>query len=128
MEDNNLKENKNEQGETSVSPVIPHNLYDKVKISVKTLDYIIGGLLIALAVVLFISLNNQGFIIEFDTQGGTPVESQKLYYGDKVEYMESSRQGYRLDGYSIYQNCENRYDFDREVTGSFKLYACWISE
>ena len=119
---------ENEKGEMKVSPLSLQNIYKNIHISVRTLDYIIVGLIALLFVVLLIGFNNRGFVVEFDTQGGTAVESQKLMYGDKVELIVPDREGYKFDGYSLYQSCEDRYDMDSEVTGSFRLYACWITD
>ena len=116
------------EGETKVSPLSLHNLYSHLNISVKTLDMIIVGLVAALIIVLIISLDNRGFVIEFDSMGGSDVASQKLYYGDRITYEEPERQGYRFDGWSLNRDCNGRYDPDSEIDGSFKLYACWIGD
>ena len=104
------------------------NLYKHIKISVKTLDKIIVGLVIALVIAIIFALTHQGFIIEFDGQGGTSIESQKLMHGDKVTYEESSRDGYIFDGWALDVDCKNKYNFENEVSSSFKLYACWIEK
>ena len=105
-----------------------HNLYQYIKIPVKTLDKIIVILVIALIVAIIFALNNQGFTVEFDGQGGTSIPSQKKMHGEKLEYQESERQGYIFDGWALDIDCKNKYDFENEISSSFKLYACWIKE
>ncbi|MBQ1482496.1 MAG: InlB B-repeat-containing protein [Erysipelotrichaceae bacterium] len=92
------------------------------------MDFIIVGLIAALFVVLLIGFNNRGFVIEFDSQGGTPIPSQKLMYGDLIEIEEPSREGYHFDGLSRHASCEDRFDMQTPIDGSMKLYACWIVE
>lgn len=122
------KTNVETKGEMNVSPLSLHNIYKNIHISVRTLDFIIVGLIGLLVIVLMIGFNNRGFVIEFDTQGGTPVASQKLMYGDLIEYEEPTREGYHFDGYSRYASCEDRFDKETPIDGSMKLYACWISD
>ena len=106
------KSNVETKGEMNVSPLSLHNIYKNIHISLRTLDFIIVGLIALLFIVLMIGFNNRGFVIEFDTQGGTPV----------------AREGYRFDGYSRYASCEDRFDPETPVDGSMKLYACWIGD
>ena len=128
MEENNIKNNELEKGETNVSPSSLHNIYSHIKISPKTLDFIIVFLILALVLVLIISLNNRGFTIEFDSQGGTNIDSQKHMYGEKINNEIPSREGYRFDGWYLDSDCKNKWDENYEITGSMKLYACWIKE
>ena len=128
MEENNIKNNELDKGETNVSPSGLHNIYSYIKINPKTLDYIIIGLIIALVFVLMVSLNNRGFMIEFDSQGGTNIESQKHMYGEKIDIQIPSREGYKFDGWYLDVDCKYKWPDDQEITGSMKLYACWIND
>ena len=119
---------ENEEGETAVSPLSFHNIYKHIHISVKALDYIIVGLVALLILVLVIGLNNRGFLIEYDTRGGTPVETQKKMYGDKIDMEIPEREGYVFEGWSTYPDCSVLWDEDMEISGSMKLYACWIEK
>ena len=57
MEDKDFKnKNSNNKGEYSNSPLQLRGLYSKVKISVKTLDYIIGVLVVGLIICIIIGL------------------------------------------------------------------------
>ena len=120
------KEKLNKEGETAVSPLSLHNIYKNIKISVRTLDKIIVGLIIALFIVLFIGMQNRGFTIEFDSQGGTSIEIQKKMYGDKIDREIPEREGYEFAGWSLYPDCSSIWNMEDEVTGSMKLYACWV--
>ena len=120
------KENK--EGETAVSPLSLHNIYKDIHISVKTLDYIIVVLVVLLILVLIIGLSNRGFLIEYDTRGGTPVETQKKMYGEKIDMEIPEREGYVFEGWSTYPDCSVLWDEHMELSGTMKLYACWIED
>lgn len=127
MEEKNTKNiNEEKEGETKVSPLSLHNLYSHIKISVKTLDKIIIGLIIALAVIVIFAISNRGFTIEFDCQGGTSIEPIKRMYGETIGDLSTSREGYTFDYWASDQACNNKWSNDAEITNSIKLYACWI--
>ncbi len=126
MEERKDTNNPNKQkGETGVSPLSLHNLYSHVKISVKTLDKIIVGLIIALIVTVVIALSNKGFTVEFDSRGGTAVAIQKHLHGEKIDYSVPEREGYEFTGWALDEACSILWDPEEEITGSIKLYACW---
>lgn len=129
MKDNKLeKKNENIEGETKVSPLSLHNIYKNINISIKTLDYIIVGLILTLVIVLIIAFSNRGFTIEFDCQGGTNIEPIKRMYGETIGDVYTSRQGYKFDFWALDQGCTNKWDNNKEITDSIKLYACWIND
>ena len=129
MQDLNNKKIKNkDKGETDVSPVSFHNLYKHLNISIKTLDFIIVFLVVALIIALMFSIKNRGFLIEFDSQGGTYIETQKHYYGEKIDYIIPTRDNYKFAGWSLDKDCSNKWDQNREIIESTKLYACWIDD
>ena len=128
MEENNIINNELDKGETNVSPSGLHNIYSHIKVSKRTLDFIIVFLILALFAVLIYSLNNRGFTIEFDCQGGTNIEVQKHMYGEKIDNQIPTREGYRFDGWYLDSDCKNKWPDDQEITGSMKLYACWIND
>ena len=129
MQDNRLNKKQEEtKGETNVSPLSLQNIYSRINISVKTLDRIILILILGLVVVLIIGLNNRGFIVEFDCQGGTSIEPIKKMYGETIGDISTSRQGYKFDSWALDQACTNKWSNDSEITNSIKLYACWIEE
>lgn len=127
MEDKQFDKNiENEKGETKVSPLSLHNIYQNIHISLKTLDTIIVVLVIALVIAILIGLNRRGFVIEFDSMGGSYVEPQKHMYGEKIEYIVPQRDGYTFEGWSTSQSCLDMWNEDAEIVDSMKLYACWI--
>ena len=101
-------------------------LYKNVKMSVKTADIIIIIGIAVLIVVTSIMVSNGGFIVQFDTNGGTVVESQKVKYGETIETAAPTRQGYNFAGWYLdreftvpWQNATDT------VTQSITLYAKW---
>ncbi len=125
MEDhqNRYQEPKEEEKKNKSQSI--HNLYSKVNIPIKTLDRIIIVLIAALVIAIVIGLKNRGYTIDFDSQGGTYVESQKKMYGETVDHVVPTREGYRFEGWSLFPECSSFYDENSEVNGSFRLYACW---
>ena len=106
-------------------------LYSKVKISVKALDaFIIGGIAIAVLIVLF-GIANNGYTISFNSRGGTDVPSQTdLMYGDYVSEPEPpTREGYVFAGWYRDENCMYPFDFENTIVdASATLYADWEPE
>ena len=127
MEDKNLNKNK---GEDNNSPLKLRGLYSKINISVKTLDYIIAGLALAIVLCIVIGLTtNNGFTVNFNTMGGTYIESQKHDYGDYIEVEKPTRQGYRFDHWALDEACSISANLETMIVDSdFTLYACWLEE
>lgn len=102
-------------------------LLGKVDLSVRTLDIIIVVCVVALVVSLGIGIMDRGYTVQFNTLGGTAVESQKLMYGDLVVVDEPpTREGYVFAGW--YRDTLYEYPWDLEtdtVEGSMTLYAAW---
>ena len=103
-------------------------IYKNVKISVKTLDFVIlGGILLMVVLVLF-GIANNGYTITFDSKGGTDVAAQTdLMYGDHVMEPEPpTREGYSFAGWYRDENCQYPFDFDNTIVdASATLYARW---
>lgn len=102
-------------------------LYRNVNISVKTLNLVIIGLGAAIVLCLIIGLSNRGFLVTFDSLGGTAVESQKYLYGDLVEVEETpTREGYTFTGWYRDANLTLPWDLENDtVTEPMTLYAGW---
>jgi uncharacterized repeat protein (TIGR02543 family) len=102
-------------------------LYRNVNISVKTLNLVIIGLGAAIVLCLIIGLSNRGFLVTFDSLGGTAVESQKYLYGDLVEVEETpTREGYTFTGWYRDTNLTLPWDLENDtVTEPMTLYAGW---
>ena len=103
-------------------------IYKNVKISVKTLDFvIIGGIALMILLILF-GVANNGYTISFDSRGGTDVAAQTdLMYGDHVAEPEPpTREGYTFTGWYFDENCQHPFDFASTIVdGSTTLYAGW---
>ena len=69
------------------------------------------------------------YTIKFDTQGGSGVASQKIAKGGKVtKPSDPVRENYDFDGWYTDTTFTTAYDFTKEVTGSFTLYAKWTEQ
>lgn len=101
-------------------------LYKHVNISVKALDRIIIGGLVALVLVLWFGISQGGYTVSFDSNGGTDVAAQSLKYGDCVEIPEPpSREGYEFTGWYADEEMCVLWDFDTPIENSFELFAGW---
>ena len=104
-------------------------LYSKVNISVKTLNIVIIVASIAIVICIALGLMDRGYLVEFNTMGGSYIEPQKLMYGDEVVVEDPSREGYRFEKWALDEACKVTADLDTlKVDGPFTLYACWIEE
>lgn len=102
-------------------------LYGRVNISVKTLNIVIVVLAAALVLSMAFGIANRGFVVEFDTLGGTAVESQKRMYDELIEAPEApTREGYVFDGWYLDREATRPWDMGTDVvTGPMTLYAGW---
>ncbi|MDO4269032.1 MAG: InlB B-repeat-containing protein [Eubacteriales bacterium] len=102
-------------------------LYDRVNISVKTLNKVIIALCIALVGCMAFAISNRGFQVDFDSLGGTAVESQTRMYGELVEEpAPPTREGYDFDGWYMDRDLTTPWNISQDtVTGSMTLYAGW---
>lgn len=102
-------------------------LYKYVKISERSLNWIIIVLGTALVLCFGIGYANRGYMVDFDARGGTVVESQKRMYGDLVEApADSVREGSVFEGWYTDENLTIPWDLSKDtVTGPMTLYAKW---
>jgi len=102
-------------------------LYSKVNISVKSLNIIIIVLAVALVACMAIGVSNAGFTVQFNSLGGTTVESQKHMYGELITVPNPpTREGYLFDGWYLDQNTTRPWNLENDVvTESMTLYAGW---
>lgn len=65
--------------------------------------------------------------VTFESNGGSPVPSQSVRYGEKVLRPEDPiREGYHLEGWYTDLDLQNPWDFDKDtVQGNLTLYAKW---
>ena len=103
-------------------------LYRHVKISVKTLDKVIIGGIIAMVLILGYGIANNGYTVTFDSNGGTDVPAQELMYGDYVAEPEPpTREGYTFAGWFKDENCLYEWNMEEhQVAEPMTLYALWI--
>ena len=102
-------------------------LYRHVKISVKTLDKVIIGGLLAIVLILGYGISNNGYTVTFDSRGGTDVVSQDKMYGDLVDLPQPpTREGYTFTGWYADPNCTNLWEMDSYIVNDdLILYAGW---
>ena len=102
-------------------------LYKHVKISVKTLDKMIVGGILAIVLILGYGIANNGYTVTFDSKGGTDVVAQDKMYGDHVDLPEPpSREGYVFTGWYADENCVNIWDMENYIVNDdLTLYAGW---
>ena len=111
--------------------VVKESWYEKavssMNLTTRKLDIVIG-VCIALLIVSFLFVyQDRGYVVEFNTLGGTPVESQKLQYGDLVTVDEPpTREGYVFAGWYRDILCEEPWDLQTDtVEAAMILYAAW---
>ena len=122
------EQNKNNTEQNNTVPQRQlRGLYSKVNISIKSLNIIIIVLVIALVACMAIGISNAGFTVNFDSMGGTMVESQKHMYGELIEApIPHTREGYLFVGWYWDQNTTRPWDIENDtVTESLTLYAGW---
>lgn len=102
-------------------------LYDRVNISVSTLNIVIIVLSVVLVACIAFGVSNRGYQVSFDTMGGTMVESQKRMYGELVEDPAvPTREGYVFDGWYLDENTTIPWNLHEDtVSDSITLYAGW---
>lgn len=107
-------------------------IYGKKDAPIRTLDVFIAGMILLIVIFSVTFALNGGFIITFDTNGGTDVEYQKVKYGDLLEEpTDVSRQGYVLEAWmtSDDETLAEVWDFEVDtVTSDMELVAYWIEE
>jgi len=70
-----------------------------------------------------VSVPITGYVITFDSDGGTPVESQFITVGEKATEPDTPfKEGFRFIGWYL---DDNLYDFTSEVTKDITLKAHW---
>ena len=100
-------------------------LYKNVKMSVRTANLLVlTGIAVFVAVLVF-AVSNNGFIIEFDTNGGTEVQSIKVMYGDVLSVPKPQKQGFEFSGWYRDKGCTNKWNDTDKITQSMTLYAKW---
>ena len=82
--------------------------------------------MILVAVILFATSIGSGFVVPFDTMGGTPVSSIRVEHGTLLSVDEPTREGYRFTGWYLDRAATEKWDMQtRAVEQSMTLYAGW---
>ena len=69
------------------------------------------------------------YTVAFNTNGGSQIESVKVFKGNKVSYpVAPVKEGATFEAWYIDAECTDKYDFNKTVYSSFTLYAKWIGE
>ena len=103
-------------------------LYRHVHISVKALDCIILACIAVIIIFTFVGLQNPGFAVTFDSQGGSDVPFvDGIAYEELVPEPEPpTREGYEFTGWYIDPGCATKWDMEKDpVYQDFTLYAGW---
>lgn len=102
-------------------------LYKHVKISVKTLDFIIVACIAVIVIVVALNLRNPGFTVTFDSRGGSDVVAQNHMYGELLDVPEDpTREGYEFMGWYKDYACSVKWNVDKDtIEGDITLYAGW---
>lgn len=122
---------REEENEITAMPELPQRkpggLYRNVKMSVKTANLLVLILAAALLVSIFVLTRNNGFTVSFDTDGGSQVESMKVYYGDTFSEPEQPvKEGYVFTGWYTDRAATEEWSFETDTAqNSMTLYAGW---
>ena len=102
-------------------------LYKHVNISVRALDCIIVACMLVIVVFLAIDLQNPGFTITFDSNGGTDVPAQNQMYGEElVVPPEPTRESYTFTGWYKDDACFEPWVQEQDtIQSDLTLYAGW---
>lgn len=102
-------------------------LYEKLTISKATADRMVLISCALLIAVLFFGIRHGGFTVRFDTDGGSAVESQRVFHSETVLLPEEPyKEGYTFTGW--YRDREHKQPWIADsdvVTESIVLYAGW---
>ena len=97
------------------------------RIPVKLLDVIIIMGIVAMAILIPYLSAKGGFTITFDSAGGTPVDSQRLRYGDPIEVpTPPTREDHIFSGWYYDKDGKLEVDFSSaKADKSTTLFAIW---
>ena len=122
-----MEENKNNSEVQEEQVTRFRGLYRNVKISVRSLDCIIGACIAVILIVFALELRNPGFTITYDSRGGTDVPANNQMYGEFLEAPEApTREGYEFTGWYKDSSCDELWDLSEDIIESdMMLYAGW---
>lgn len=102
-------------------------LYYRSGITVSALNKVILIGMIAMVVLfIYFATTSKGFLIVFDSRGGTDVPSQRVLYGETIDLPDPpTREGYEFVGWSPERESDVLYDPSTPVDIGFELFAQW---
>lgn len=104
-------------------------IYGSKDVPIRILDGFIFCTIAVILILIFWFATHGGYVISFETDGGTEVESQRLNHGELVEEPEVPRKpGYTFTGWitSLDPSLALEWNFDLDrVSGDQTLYAVW---
>ena len=79
---------------------------------------------------LYVNGIERQYTVNFDTNGGSDVNAQKMFSGSRVEKpIDPNREGYHFAGWYSDADCKTAWNFGTDtVTEDVTLYAKWIPE
>lgn len=121
------QENASDETQQSKKKGIRRGLYEKLKISVKTLDFIIVACIAVIIITFLFNLNDIGFDVSFESNGGTKIETITQMYGSKIdESLVPTREGYEFVGWYLDEECQFPWNIEEDtIKEDFTLYAKW---
>lgn len=124
---NNDRSGEGEQLEAKREGGVLGWLYYRSGITVSALNkVIIFGMIAMIALFIYFASTSKGFLIVFNSRGGTDVPSQRILYGDTIELPDPpTREGYTFVGWSHEQESHELYDPTTPVDIGFELFAQW---
>ncbi len=68
-----------------------------------------------------------GYVVDFDSCGGSPVETQTIYKNKLVIYpLTPTRRNHQFAGWHTDSDCTKLFNFAHKVTDSMTLFAKWV--
>jgi len=81
-------------------------------------------------ITLYAEWNSNQYTVCFECNGGTPIDSQTVNYGElATRPTDPSREGYTFDDWYINDEIfVNKWDFATPITNDITLYANWVED
>lgn len=108
---------------------IGKGIYNSKDVPIKVLDVFIFGIFAAIFILVIVFALNGGYNVEFETDGGSEVLTQKLRYGNLIEEPQKPQKaGYNFEGWVTSEDpsLAETWDFKQDkVEGDMVLFALW---
>ena len=102
-------------------------LYARVNMSLRTANIMVTVFIVLLVAATVFIVSNNGFTVNFDTNGGSHIESVKVMHSETVNIKEEPvKEGYIFTGWYTNRDCTESFDITTDtVTTGMTLYAGW---